>query len=241
MIVEPNEKQAKLSIWGWGGMTEENPKGNWVIYHIDLADKLRPCTDSDFEKLSAHCNEKSLGGTSNDVCCRLGEKMTYNARKPDSYCIHGKPWHDMKHESCPCTLDDLSCDFGYKRERVNDFTSFCVPDDKHNKIDSYDICYGSPNNDGAKMGHHIPSTVYRQVPGDKCSWEQSALKKDDFIKKQIETVFKLCKPETITDVAVEDDDNCLERNKNGSCTKYKTIYDKEKEAEFYDDYSQSYL
>lgn len=146
LLIEPGNKAMMVAIWGY---TDEHI---WHTYFINFTALIdRRCGAGDYDEWVAHSHQ--AGG------CLLGFNETFKRLKPDSWCYNGRAYAVNKtRKSCPCTVDDFDCDFGYMRQ---DNADKCVEDPslKDRKIH---VC----------RRHHEDTIVavgYHKIPGDGCT------------------------------------------------------------------------
>ena len=101
---------------------------------------------NDFEKVLAHCDEKSKGGK--ELCCRLGEQINYLQVKNNVGCVVDVSLnHIYNRQSCTCTKADYTCGYGFTRRNEGNALGDCVEEEEGTKLDlDYDIC--APNEKG---------------------------------------------------------------------------------------------
>jgi len=145
LLIEPGNKAMMVAIWGY---TDEHI---WHTYFINFTALInRRCGDSDYEEWVAHSHH--AGG------CLLGANETFKRLKPDSWCYNGRAYVVSKTErSCPCTVDDFDCDFGYMRQGNVDK---CV-EDPSLKDKQIHICRRNHEDNIVAVGYH-------KIPGDRC-------------------------------------------------------------------------
>ena len=146
LLIEPGNKAMMVAIWGY---TDEHI---WHTYFINFTALIdRHCGDGDYEEWVAHSHH--AGG------CLLGYNETFKRLKPDSWCYNGRAYGVSKtRKSCPCTVDDFDCDFGYMRQENVDK---CVKDPSL-KDRQIHVC----------RRHHEENIVavgYHKIPGDGCT------------------------------------------------------------------------
>jgi len=145
LLIEPGNKAMAVAIWGY---THERIWHTIFINFTALID--RQCGDSDYEDWVAHSHQ--AGG------CLLGYNETFRRLKPDSWCYNGRAYIVSKTaKSCPCTVDDFDCDFGYMRQENVDK---CV-EDPSLKDKQIHICRRNHEENIVAVGYH-------KIPGDKC-------------------------------------------------------------------------
>ena len=90
--------------------------------------------------------------------CLLGEKTTYERRKPEVCCYNGRDYQRLVSTSvCPCRFQDFECDFGY--EKLSTGAPCTLSDNVSPQGAPMDCPEGS--NYTATLG-------YRLIPGDRC-------------------------------------------------------------------------
>jgi len=145
LLVEPGNKAMMVAIWGY---TDEHIWHTHFINFTALID--RRCGDGDYEDWVAHSHH--AGG------CLLGYNETFRRLKPDSWCYNGRAYGVAKTgKSCPCTVDDFDCDFGYMRQESDEK---CV-EDPSLKDKQIHICRRNHEDSIVAVGYH-------KIPGDKC-------------------------------------------------------------------------
>ncbi len=51
--------------------------------------------------------------------CLLGRNFTMKRRKPEAQCFNSYNFdQETKSETCPCTLSDTECEFGYEYNHI---------------------------------------------------------------------------------------------------------------------------
>ncbi|RXM92072.1 Sortilin [Acipenser ruthenus] len=107
---EPGARSMNVSVWGY---RETLITQYWVSITIDFNELLtRDCDEKDYVQWLAHSNDLS---DPNDGCM-LGYKEQFLRLRKASVCWNGRDYVVNKQPStCPCTLDDFLCDFGYFR------------------------------------------------------------------------------------------------------------------------------
>lgn len=145
LLIEPGNKAMMVAIWGY---TQQHI---WHTYFINFTALIdRRCGDGDYEDWVAHSHH--AGG------CLLGYNETFRRLRPDSWCYNGRAYVVSKTgKSCPCTVDDFDCDFGYMRQENVDK---CV-EDPSLKDKQIHICRRNHEDNIVAVGYH-------KIPGDKC-------------------------------------------------------------------------
>ncbi|XP_060766839.1 sortilin [Neoarius graeffei] len=148
----PGARSLSLSLWGF-----RQPVFNQhlVSVTIDFRQLLsRECGEEDYVQWLAHSENTS---NLNDGCL-LGYKEKYLRLRKDSVCRNARDFVVTKQStSCPCTLDDFQCDFGYYRAMNS---SECVeqPELKGRLLE---FCL-----QGWK--ERLQTSGYRKIPGNRC-------------------------------------------------------------------------
>ncbi|KAK1152708.1 sortilin-like [Acipenser oxyrinchus oxyrinchus] len=149
---EPGARSMNVSVWGY---RETLITQYWVSITIDFNELLtRDCDEKDYVQWLAHSNDLS---DPNDGCM-LGYKEQFLRLRKASVCWNGRDYIVNKQPStCPCTLDDFLCDFGYFRPENR---SECLeqPDLKGHDLE---FCLHGTE-------ELLQTSGYRKIPGDRC-------------------------------------------------------------------------
>ncbi|KAJ8017219.1 hypothetical protein DPEC_G00015530 [Dallia pectoralis] len=150
---EPGARSMNISVWGY----KDNLLSQyWVSVTIDFRELLtKSCEDQDYVPWLAHSDDVS---DPNDGCM-LGYKEKFQRLRKASVCWNGRDYEINKMPTtCPCTLDDFLCDFGYYRKENS---SECVeqPDLKGHILE---FCLQGKQ-------EQLQTSGYRKIPGDKCA------------------------------------------------------------------------
>ncbi|MGH0156136.1 UNVERIFIED_CONTAM: hypothetical protein FKN15_031184 [Acipenser sinensis] len=149
---EPGARSMNVSVWGY---RETLITQYWVSITIDFNELLtRDCDEKDYVQWLAHSNDLS---DPNDGCM-LGYKEQFLRLRKASVCWNGRDYVVNKQPStCPCTLDDFLCDFGYFRPENR---SECLeqPDLKGHDLE---FCLHGTE-------ELLQTSGYRKIPGDRC-------------------------------------------------------------------------
>ncbi|XP_035007205.1 sortilin-like isoform X2 [Hippoglossus stenolepis] len=150
MDSEPGSRSMNVSLWGY-----RNDFSKWVVITIDFRKLFtRDCTEGDYVQWLAHSADPS---GSNDGCV-LGYKETFLRLRKDSVCWNGRDYAIAKKLStCPCTVDDYHCDFGYYRPENS---SECVEQEEMTGR-PLEFCLN-------RTTEQLQTSGYRKIPGDQC-------------------------------------------------------------------------
>ncbi|KAH9512967.1 Sortilin [Bulinus truncatus] len=172
LLTEPGGKSMTVGIWGY---TVKDKK--WTVSIIDFSNVVKDeCKLNDYIEWTPHT---SLKTSSNQDGCLLGVKETFKKIRPDSWCRNGygreRP---IEQETCPCTIEDYECDFGFYRPEG----STECKQQENIKAEDIDIC---------SEGHvdKLITVGYRLIPGNKCNVENGFKPKSQF-----QHLGELCKP-----------------------------------------------
>ncbi|KAM4796950.1 sortilin [Rhinophrynus dorsalis] len=149
---EPGARSLNVTVWGYQpGLLHHV----WMSYTIDFAPLLqKSCEENDYIKWLAHSTDP---GAPSDGCV-LGYKEQYIRLRKSSMCQNGRDYTVSRDStSCPCTLDDYMCDFGYYRKENE---SECVEQQEFQGHDLELCVFGEEEK--------LKTTGYRKIPGDKC-------------------------------------------------------------------------
>nr|XP_015815033.2 sortilin isoform X1 [Nothobranchius furzeri] len=150
MDSEPGSRSMNVSVWGYRGDFSK-----WVVITIDFRKLFsRDCDEGDYVEWLAHSADPS---GSNDGCV-LGYKETFLRLRKDSVCWKGRDFAvSKKLFSCPCTLADYHCDFGYHRPENS---SECV-EQEDMKGRALEFCLNGTT-------ELLQTSGYRKIPGNRC-------------------------------------------------------------------------
>uniref|UniRef100_A0A1A8FY53 Sortilin 1a n=1 Tax=Nothobranchius korthausae TaxID=1143690 RepID=A0A1A8FY53_9TELE len=150
MDSEPGSRSMNVSVWGYRGDFSK-----WVVITIDFRKLFsRDCDEGDYVEWLAHSADPS---GSNDGCV-LGYKETFLRLRKDSVCWKGRDFAvSKKLFSCPCTLADYHCDFGYHRPENG---SECV-EQEDMKGRALEFCLNGTT-------ELLQTSGYRKIPGNRC-------------------------------------------------------------------------
>ncbi|XP_031571745.1 sortilin-like [Actinia tenebrosa] len=151
LVTSPGAQTMRVSLWGYAGGTRR-----WMVNTLNFRRVLeKKCMynkvpdKSDYEEWIPHGNGKNKG-------CLLGKKITFLRPKPKVLCFNGEDYIPKATiERCPCSMDDLECDYGYYR-KVGE--TKC----KLDKTKKPKFCKNGEEID-------VESKGYRLIPGDECS------------------------------------------------------------------------
>lgn len=162
LVTEPESVTRTFSLWGYSSK-QKSMQREWAVVTVNFHGMFdRKCMGEDFEYWYPH-TENGKGG------CLLGRNVTYKRPKDLASCYIGGVWNPVvSTKKCPCTFDDLECDFGFVREHGK-----CVHNDQ---AFNAEVC---------KSGEEfeVEFTGQRLIPGDEC--ESKTAIKD--VKKFIDT------------------------------------------------------
>ncbi|XP_029115026.1 sortilin [Scleropages formosus] len=149
---EPGARSMNVSLWGY---RESLLYQYWVSITIDFKELLsRDCDTGDYVEWLAHSDDISDPSDG----CMLGYKEKFLRLRKDSVCWNGRDYVVTKQPtSCPCTLDDFLCDFGYYR--VENSSECVEQQDLVGKV--LELCLHG------KL-EQLQTSGYRKIPGDKC-------------------------------------------------------------------------
>lgn len=177
---EPGARSMNVSLWGY---RDSFMSQYWVSFTIDFRELLtRDCGDSDYVHWLAHSD--GMNGPTDG--CMLGYKEKFLRLKKDSVCWNGRDYVINKaHTTCPCTLDDFLCDFGYYRPENS---SKCVEQPDMVGTVLQFCLYGNEE--------QLHTQGYRKIPGDKC--EGGEIPKREEIDLRHHCVSDLLEPNVFT-------------------------------------------
>ncbi|XP_028652932.2 sortilin-like isoform X4 [Erpetoichthys calabaricus] len=170
---EPGARSMNVSIWGY---RDSMLSQFWVSITIDFKELLtRDCDMNDYVQWLAHSSDLS---NPNDGCI-LGYKEKYLRLRKSSVCWNGRDYIVNKQPTtCPCSLDDFLCDFGYYR---TENSSICLeqPDLKGHDLE---FCLHGKE-------EMLKTNGYRKIPGDQCQGGKVPERKEiDLRKKCVSTL-----------------------------------------------------
>lgn len=141
-----------VSLWGYRDTILNQ---YWVSVTVDFRQLLsRDCQENDYIQWLAHSSDIN----SPTDGCVLGYKERFLRLRRDSVCWNGRDYKVTKEPTtCPCTLTDFQCDFGFYHEENS---SVCV--EQPDLIGhSLEFCLH-----GRK--EQLQTSGYRKIPGDHC-------------------------------------------------------------------------
>ncbi len=160
VLTNPDSTSLKFIVLGEDSISHKN-----VSFAIDFENMYeRQCSEEkgDFEDWYARYDANG------EATCVLGHKEKYRIKKLDINCYVGTINKEPIPEeiSCPCTIDDFECDFGFE---YNQDTKECLPEPLYAKDMFKKYCEGKNNEFEftANMG-------YRKIASSKCDTSSSS-------------------------------------------------------------------
>lgn len=152
LMTEPNTNTTIFTLFG-----SEVSEHKWLIIKIDLKNAFTyNCTEDDYKFWAP-----GLYSEGPLMPCLLGQRETYQRRKPHANCHNGLTYErPYRTEKCKCNKYDFDCDFGFTRpvrnihcvqnKTIRDFDPFeppktCKPGKFYNRTKGYkkiegDVC-----------------------------------------------------------------------------------------------------
>lgn len=150
LMTEPNANTTIFTLFG-SEMTEHR----WLIIKIDLQNAFTSnCTEDDYKFWAPGLGDPSMP-------CLLGQRETYQRRKPHANCYNGLTYErPYKTEICYCNKWDFECDFGFTRSSSN---AHCI---QNKSLANYNP-FEPPKS--CRPGMFFNRTKgYRKIEGDVC-------------------------------------------------------------------------
>jgi hypothetical protein len=142
----------------YGLVSDSSSSNRYYVGRINLSKVFdRKCSaDSDYEKFYVKSDANF---------CLLGQRTDFSRRKDDSMCFVGEDYSPLPSisTSCPCSENDLECDFGFYRNRTNG--------NKCDLIDGTD-----PDMPQNCLGTYKGRSGYRVNPASKCHDKETLAK-----------------------------------------------------------------
>jgi len=152
LLTEPGEKTTIFSIFG-----SKAASHSWVVIQVDLRSVLGNECRMPFDY-------KEWSPTDNpNVDCLLGQTVVYQRRLPQRVCYNGNDFvRGTTVKTCPCSLDDYECDYGFRVNSTDDIEVGCVYD-----VEANMAVYEPPSecHDGLTYNR---TQGYRRVADDVC-------------------------------------------------------------------------
>uniref|UniRef100_A0A336L6F8 Sortilin-related receptor n=1 Tax=Culicoides sonorensis TaxID=179676 RepID=A0A336L6F8_CULSO len=152
LMTEPNTNTTMFTLFG-----SEVSEHKWLIIKIDLKNAFSAnCTEDDYKFWAP-----GLYSDGSLMPCLLGQRLTYQRRKPHAQCHNGLNYErPYKTEICGCNKWDFECDYGFTRPSSS---SHCV---RNKTIPNFDP-FEPPKT--CKPGRFYNRTKgYRKIEGDVC-------------------------------------------------------------------------